>query len=175
MIHDYVLNLGNRKMGSGDTTLSVENMLIVIHLSYPGNNKSIPYVFFIYMDIDVWAWMNDPTADYRQVLAHMPVPQFLVGHYSDVIMSAMASQITSLTIVNWTVCPRAGERKPQSSASLAFVKGIHRWPVNSPHKGLVRRKMFQFDDVIMCTDVTLWSSLRWYFFTNLWFLTYLIQ
>ena len=50
------------------------------------------------MDIDVSAWMNDPTADYRQVLAHMPVLQFLVGHYSDVIMSAMASQITSPTI-----------------------------------------------------------------------------
>ena len=37
----------------------------------------------------------------------------------------------------------------QSSASLAFVRGIHRWPVNSPHKGPVTRKMFPFDDVIM--------------------------
>ena len=41
------------------------------------------------------------------------------------------------------------ERKRQSSVSLAFVRGIHRWPVNSPHKGSVTRKMFQFDDVIM--------------------------
>ena len=39
--------------------------------------------------------------------------------------------------------------KHQSSASLAFVLGIHRWPVNSPHKGPVTRKMFPFDDVIM--------------------------
>ena len=39
--------------------------------------------------------------------------------------------------------------KHQSSASLAFVRGIHRWPVNSPHKGPVTRKMFPFDDVIM--------------------------
>ena len=37
----------------------------------------------------------------------------------------------------------------QSSASLAFVRGIHRWPVNSPHKWPVTRKMFPFDDVIM--------------------------
>ena len=39
--------------------------------------------------------------------------------------------------------------KHQSSASLAFVSGIHRWPVNSPHKGPVTRKMFPFDDVSM--------------------------
>ena len=43
----------------------------------------------------------------------------------------------------------ADQRNYQSSASLAFVWGIHRWPVNSPHKGPVTRKMFPFDDVIM--------------------------
>ena len=37
----------------------------------------------------------------------------------------------------------------QSSVSLAFVRGIHRWLLNSPHKGPVTRKMFPFDDVIM--------------------------
>ena len=41
------------------------------------------------------------------------------------------------------------QRKHQSSASLAFAWGIHRWPVNSPHKGPVTRKMFPFDEVIM--------------------------
>ena len=41
------------------------------------------------------------------------------------------------------------QRKHQSSASLAFVRGIHRWPLKSPHKGPVTRKMFLFDDVIM--------------------------
>ena len=45
----------------------------------------------------------------------------------------------------------ADQRKYQSSASLAFVRGIHRWPVNSPHQGPVTRKMFPFDDVIMCS------------------------
>ena len=73
-------------------------------------------------------------------------------HYNDVIMGAMASQFTSLTIVYSTVYSGADQRKHQSSASLAFVRGIHRWPVNSPHKGPVTRKMFPFDDVIMVKD-----------------------
>ena len=49
-------------------------------------------------------------------------------------MSAIASQITSLTIVYSIVYSGADERKYQSPASLAFVRGIHRWPVNSPQK-----------------------------------------
>ena len=44
---------------------------------------------------------------------------------------------------------RRRSRKTPISASLAFVRGIHRWPVNSPHKGTVTRKMFPLDDVIM--------------------------
>ena len=56
-------------------------------------------------------------------------------HYSDVIMSVMAIQIIRLTIVNLTVCPAADQRKHQSSAALAFVRGIPQWPVNSPPKG----------------------------------------
>ena len=70
-------------------------------------------------------------------------------HYTDVIMSLMASQITSLTIVYSNVCSGTDQRKHQSSASLAFVRGIHREPVNSPHKRPVTQKMFPFDDVIM--------------------------
>ena len=69
-------------------------------------------------------------------------------HYDNVIMTAMASQITNLTIVYSTVYSGADQRKHQSSASLAFVRGIHRWLVNSPHKGPVTRKMFPFDGVI---------------------------
>ena len=74
---------------------------------------------------------------------------FINNHYNDIIMGAMASQITSLAIVYSTVYAGADQRKHQSSASLAFVWGIHRWPVNSPHKWPVTRKMFPFDDVIM--------------------------
>ena len=62
-------------------------------------------------------------------------------HYNDIIMGAMASPINSLTIVNLAVYSGADQRKHQSSASLAFVWGIHRWPVNSTHKGLVTREM----------------------------------
>ena len=70
-------------------------------------------------------------------------------HYNDDIMSTMASQITSLTIVYSTVYSGIDHKKHQSSASLAFVRGIHRWPVNSPHKGPVMRKRFPFDNIIM--------------------------
>ena len=70
-------------------------------------------------------------------------------HYNDVTMSKIASQITSLTIVYSTVYSGPDQIKHQNSASLAFVRGIHRGPVNSPHKWPVTRKMFPFDDVIM--------------------------
>ena len=63
-------------------------------------------------------------------------------HNSNVIMGAIASQITSLTIVYSTVYSGPDQRKHQSSASLAFVRGIHRWPVNSPHKSPVTQKCF---------------------------------
>ena len=71
------------------------------------------------------------------------------GHYGDVTMGTIASQITSLVIVFSTVHLDTDQRKHQSSASLAFVWGIHRGPVNSPHKWPVTRKIFPFDDVIM--------------------------
>ena len=84
-------------------------------------------------------------------------------HYDDVIMSLMAYQITSLTIVYSPSYSSVNQRKHQSSALLAFVRGIHRGPVNSPHKRPVTRspvnsphkrpvtrKMFIFDDIIMC-------------------------
>ena len=66
-------------------------------------------------------------------------------------MGARVSQITSLTIVYSTVYSDADQRKYQSSASLAFVRGIHRGRVNSPHKWPVTQKMFPFDNVIMVT------------------------
>ena len=73
-------------------------------------------------------------------------------------MSAMVSQITGASIVYSTVCSGADQRKHQSSALLAFVRGIRRWPVNSSHKGPVTRKMFPFDDVITITNCRSWSS-----------------
>ena len=72
-------------------------------------------------------------------------------YFSDVVMIATVSQITGTSIVCSTVCSGADQRKHQSYASLTFVRGIHRWLVDSPHKGLVPRKMFPFDDVILCS------------------------
>ena len=80
-------------------------------------------------------------------------------HYSDVIMGAMASQIIGVSIVCSTVCSGADQRKHQSSASLAFVRGIHRWPVDSPHKGPVTRKMFPFDDVSWLLSIVMEGNL----------------
>ena len=81
-------------------------------------------------------------------------------HYSEVILSAMASQITSASIVYSTVCSGTNQRKHQSSASLGFLRGIRRWPVISPHKGPVTRKMFPFDDVTWCIC---FSDLTWFY------------
>ena len=64
-------------------------------------------------------------------------------------MSAMASRITRLMIVCSNDYAGADQRKHQSSASLAFMRGIRRWPVNSPHKVPVTRNTFPFDDGIM--------------------------
>ena len=82
-------------------------------------------------------------------------------YYNDVIMSPMASQITSLTIAYPSVYSGTYQRKHQSSASLAFVRGIHRWPVNSPHKGPVTRKMLPFDDVIMTVCTVYWKYIEY--------------
>ena len=111
------------------------------------------FIFYI----ETWPWrfwklFSDPWAK----LLNIAFSEYL--YYSDVIMGVRVSQITSLTIVYSTVYSSVNQRKHQSSASLAFVWGIHRWPVNSPHKWPVTRKIFPFDDVIMCTQLWCWYS-----------------
>ena len=69
-------------------------------------------------------------------------------------MGAIVSEITSPTTVYSTVYSDADQRKHQSSAPLAFVRGIHRGPVTSPHKWPVTRKMLPFDDVIMMSNLS---------------------
>ena len=104
---------------------------------------------------------HDNVITWKHFPRHSP---FVRGiRHNDVIMGAMASQITSLTIVYRTVYSGADQRKHQSSASLALVWGIHRWPVNSPHRWPVTRKIFPFCDVIMggfpvqkASDAELW-------------------
>ena len=79
-------------------------------------------------------------------------------------MGTIASQITSLMIIYSTIYSDADQRKHQISASLAYVRGIHRGPVNSTHKWPVTRKMFPFDDVIM---ICMKLISKWYHHNNL--------
>ena len=84
----------------------------------------------------------------REIISFISI-WVVIGHYDDVIMTMLASQITSLMDVYSIVYSGVNQRIHQSSASLAFVREIHRGPVNFPHKWPVTRKMFPFDDVIM--------------------------
>ena len=119
-----------------------------------GNGESVPACPFpLAKDAHTcpsrgWLCESDLWVTYVQVI-----------HYSDVIMSAMASEITGVSIFCLTVCSSADQRKRQSSASPAFVRGIHRGAVDSPHTGPVTRKTFPFDDVIMtfCNVSQYWS------------------
>ena len=83
-------------------------------------------------------------------------------------MGTVSSQITSLTIVYTTVYSDADQSKHQISASLAFVWGIHRGSVNSPHKWPVTRKMFPFDDVIMYESTLIPAWVSNYSHHNVW-------
>ena len=107
------------------------------HIMSPGHNELINLWFVAFY------WQD-----------HMDT---IPTHYNDVIMDTIASQITSLAIVYSTGYSDADQRKHQSSVSLAFVWGIHRGPMNSPHKWPVTRKMFRFDDVIMKCLQQFWS------------------
>ena len=98
-------------------------------------------------------------------------------HYSDVIMSTMASQTTGVSTVYSNVCSGADQRKHQSSVVTGLCVGNSPWLVNSPHKGLVTWKLFPSDDVIMCTDMPVMlhiisivkRSRRWVFSTTHYF------
>ena len=98
--------------------------------------------FVMYQQKFRW-WLNIPSAAIFDKIS----PAIL--YYSDVIMSVMASQITSVLIVYSTAFSGEDQGKHQGSTSPAFVRGIHRWPVNSMHKGPITRKIFPFDDIIM--------------------------
>ena len=104
----------------------------------------------------IWIWMSSMLRLFLKFsvqictfgIVYVRASTHTVLHYGDVIMGVLASQITSLTILY-------SDQRKQSSVSLAFVWGIHRLPVNSPHKWPVTRKMFPFDDVIMAWSRTL--------------------
>ena len=91
--------------------------------------KCCPFRLGLNKLLAVFNWISH----YVQMGAHSRFPNTskpeIVGHYTDVIMSATASQITSVSFVYSIVCSGPDQRKHQSSASLSFVRGIHRWPL----------------------------------------------
>ena len=104
------------------------------------------FVQYIYFER---SWHGNAFRINGPLWVHVSMSSCLYVQYNDVTMGTMASQITSLTTVYLTVYSRADQRKHQSSTSLAFARGILRWPVNSPHQGPVTRKMLPFDAAIM--------------------------
>ena len=92
-----------------------------------------PKLFIVYYLIPLIFHRSDQLLWYCSVLTW--------SHYSDVIINAMAPQITGVSIIFFVVCSGV-DQKHQSSASLAFMRGIHRWPLDSPHKEPVTRKCF---------------------------------
>ena len=75
---------------------------------------------------DSFPWHHSIPGPWAAHLAFLAHSVKSLKHYDDAPISAMASQITSLTIVYSIVCSGTGQRKHQSSVSLAFVRGIHR-------------------------------------------------
>ena len=101
---------------------------------------------------ELWSLVNVSTMMHE--IAWCWISDSPMHHYSDVIMvrDNISNHQPRDCFLNRLF--RRRSKKHQSSASLAFVRGIHRWPVNSPHKWPVTRKMFPFDDVIMMTQFT---------------------
>ena len=109
-------------------------------------DRQIQHKYVFVSNVVHWPRENSITG----ILLHLHCTmEIQCRNYNDVIIITIASQIFSVSIIYSTVCSGADQIKNQSPASLASVKGIHRWPVNSPHKWLVTWKTFPFDDVIM--------------------------
>ena len=115
---------------------------------------------------DIVSAITSNSTIYIQANNKQTIRKNVQWHYNDVIMSAMASQITSFAIVYSNVYSGTDQRKHQSSAPLSFVRKIHLEPVNSPHKGPVTRKMFPLDDVIMDTEGI---SMSWCYREHIWY------
>ena len=153
---DILLFLGGG-CGGGSSLNSFAHILPIYLFIFLSIHLSILYFFAelrnhylpgLLLRINIYIYRQCLISD----LLHTPYQHSY--HYNYVIMTTISSQVTSLAIVYSTVYSDTDERKHQSSASLAFVRGIHRGPVNSSHKGPVTRKMFPFDDVIMWTTNT---------------------
>ena len=113
---------------------------VTIPINFTNDNKLLTYTCVRGVRLTSWVW----TISFKSY-----------HHYSDVRMSETASLITSVSAVCSTVGSGADQRTQQSFASLVFVRGIHRWPVDSPHKGPVMRNIFPFDGVMRANCIDL--------------------
>ena len=84
------------------------------------------YLFRKSSSISTWIYVSLNYVMFGTSKTYSLLPWVVTNHYDDVIMGAIAFQITSLTIVSSTAYSDADQRKHQSSASLAFVQRIHR-------------------------------------------------
>ena len=104
------------------------------------NNKQIPFIarnviLPIIPRVRVIIALTSPKYTLTFRTTYMHTMRLSREHYIDVIMGEMVYKIASLPTVYLTVYSDTYQRKHQSSASLAFVRGTHQSPVNSPHKG----------------------------------------
>ena len=153
----FIINLNFRKHFcriSTKTKFYFNEMLCLVSAKYWLFHSGIVVLFIYLIQRTYIRLLFQAVSILKEDTSHFFDVCMIHIHYDDVIMGAMASQITSLMTVYSTVYSDADQRKHQSSASLAFVRGIHRGPVNSPHKWTKTRKMFlrqhpKFDTFVM--------------------------
>ena len=124
------------------TKITLEINYLRFHSNLPGANGLIKLTIVVLRSecyVKTWAIRRLMTLQWRHIERCGVSNHQLTTVYS--------------TVYSWT-----DQRKHQSTASLVFVRGIHRWPVDSPHKGPVTRNMFPFDDVIMVPSLSVWRS-----------------
>ena len=106
-----------------------------LHQGLPMTNSQNALANIIYFDNEDFVSYVSNMCGAR--FSHGWLLLLVLDHCSGVIMSTITPQITAVPVVCLTVCSGGDQRKHQSSTSLAFVRGINRWPVDSPHKGPV--------------------------------------
>ena len=144
--------------GSRNMAYLKQDDFITLSVNYGTDDSNAYNILYIRIGVATLIFMITETTTRDKPAANTACNVFKM-HYIDVIMSAIASQITGVSIICSTVFSDVDRRKHQSFAWQAFAREIHRWPVDSPHKGPVTRKMFPFDDVF---TVRIWFiSSKW--------------
>ena len=154
------------------TLMNMDKYFMWIHYERLHNHNKATHNKTVCIFLGIYCSMKPKHISARKVLGginswffHCQVlikRQWFCLDYSDVITSTMASQINSLTIVYSTVFSGAYQIKYQSSTSLAFVRGIQRWLVNSRHKWPITRKCFHLT-TSSCHDAITQAEIQYSF------------